>query len=84
MVIAGSVFGGGYSLTELASARTKSGEAKAKLQDGAWRSIVRSGFLIGISGSQLLHGTVSWVILGLALCLLSASLTMEVRSLRNA
>jgi hypothetical protein len=83
-VIAGGVVGAGYGLAELASARTKTGTAKDETRRGAWRSLFLSGYLIVNGCSRLLHGTTSWVLLGLGFCLLGAFFTMQVRSIRKA
>jgi hypothetical protein len=83
-VIAGGVVGAGSGLAELASARTKTGTAKDETRGSAWRSLFLSGYLVVFACSRLLHGTASWVLLGLALCLLGAFFAMQVRSVRKA
>ena len=84
MVIAGGVVGAGFALAELASARTKTDKVKDGMRSGAWRTILLCGFLIAGACGRLLHGTASWLLLGLSLCLLCAYLTMQVQAVRKS
>jgi uncharacterized membrane protein len=84
MVIATSVFVVGFTLTELASARTKTGKINDDMRSDAWRTILLCSSLTFGACAHFLHGTASWLLLGLSLCLVSAFLTLQVRSVRNS
>jgi hypothetical protein len=84
MVIATSVFVVGFTLTELASARTKTGKIKDEIRSSAGRTILLCSSVIFGACGRLLHGTASWLLLGLSLCLVSAFFTLQVRSVRKS
>jgi hypothetical protein len=84
MVIATSVVVVGFTLTELASARTKTGKIKDEIRSDAWRTILLCCSLILGACAHFLHGTASWLLLGLSLCLVSAFFTLQVRSVRKS
>jgi hypothetical protein len=54
------------------------------MRSDAWRTILLCSSLTFGACAHFLHGTASWLLLGLSLCLVSAFLTLQVRSVRNS